>query len=439
MVLDTNGEARTITKRNYRSERNRFVTAASNSDTPARTASTAPGGRRFECVATTLPGLEAVLSRELETVGVSDVEPLRSAVRFSADHQRLYSANLRVRTALRILVPIARFAAPSTDQLYQECLSVPWQRYLSPSSTFAVRALSSSPAGDDPRFVALRVKDALVDAMRKRFGRRPNVDVRSPDVQITIHWDQGGVVVNLDSSGESLHRRGYRSERTEAPLSEVLGAGMVLLSGWDRQSTLYNPMCGSGTIAIEAALIGADIAPGLLRLRFGFQSWKDYDEALWKRLQAEAVEQARTSSSRSGEGSRHSPVIAGDIDPEAVRVAVRNLERTGFTDLVRVMRRDLLEQEPPAAVGEHPVVVINPPYGKRLQEPEIETLYARIGDRLKEWYPGWDAWIISGNRAAMKRIGLRTAARIPLFNGPIECRYHHYPLYRSAPDDRPTH
>ncbi|TVQ40297.1 MAG: hypothetical protein EA384_03675 [Spirochaetaceae bacterium] len=375
------------------------------------------------CIATTLPGLEAVLCHELQSLGAADVRAGRQAVRFSADRALLYRANLELRTSLRLLQVIAEFPAADIAALYRRARELSWERYLTPQMTLAVRAAGAAPQGDDPRYVALKLKDAVVDRLRSRFGRRPSVDAGNPDLQINLYWDRNGAVLSRDSSGESLHRRGYRSEHTEAPLSEVLAAGMVLLSGWDRRSTFYNPMCGSGTIAIEAALAGCGIAPGLLRRRFGFQRWLDYDAQLWHGLQSEALQRARDSAAAAA------PVIAADVDPEAVRIALRNLERTGFRDLVRLMRRDFLSGNPPPSAGDAPVLVINPPYGKRLEEPEIEQLYSRIGDRLKNAYAGWTAWIISGNRGALKRIGLRDGKRIALFNGPIECSYRAYSLY----------
>ncbi|TVR34508.1 MAG: RNA methyltransferase [Spirochaetaceae bacterium] len=378
---------------------------------------------RFDCVATTLPGLEAVLQSEIQALGAADAEPGHQAVRFSADRELLYRANLELRTALRVLVPLAEIRAADTEALYRGARELPWERYLTPQMTLAVRAAAGSPTSDDPRFAALKIKDAIVDRLRTRYGRRPSVDVRNPDLQVNLFWSREAAVISLDSSGESLHRRGYRAEQTTAPLSEVLAAGMVLLSGWDRRSTFYNPMCGSGTIAIEAALIGCGVAPGLLRRQLGFQRWLDYDSKLWQRLHAAAEQDARERTASPA------PVAAGDIDPSAVRIAVRNLERTGFADLVRVMRRDFLADEPPKPRGETPVVLINPPYGKRLHEPQIDQLYAAIGDRLKQSYAGWKAWIISGNRPALKHIGLRAETKTSLYNGPIECSFRCYAVY----------
>ena len=402
----------------------------------------------YSCIATTLPGLEETLQRELASLGAGSPVIGRQSVHFNADRTLLYRANLELRTALRVLVRTAAFAAATADDLYRKAVAVPWERYLTPQMTIAVRATGNFPTSDDPRFAALKVKDAVVDRLRKRYGRRPDVNVKNPDLQLNLYWDTDGAVLSLDSSLESLHRRGYRSEQTAAPMSEVLAAGLVALSGWDGVSTLYNPMCGSGTIAIEAALKAADVAPGLLQRRFGFQSWRDYDADLWQTLHQEAQQRAQRgvallrvgegagrgtgeSTGGSGRAAGLAPgrVVAGDIEPAAVRIAVRNLERTGFADLVRVVRRDFLHDAPPAVEGPAPVLLMNPPYGKRLAEPEIDQLYVDIGERLKASYAGWNAWIISGNRDALKRIGLRTSRRLTLFNGPIECSFRGYSLY----------
>ena len=387
-----------------------------------------PDNRRaepFQMTATTQFGLEEVLAQELRQLGATIDRVGQRAVEFSGPQQLLYEAVLWCRTAMRILRPFAGFYAADEKALYREVGRVDWARYIGPAQTFAITAVVNQSTFEHSLFVAQLTKDAIVDQFRARTGRRPDVDVRQPDIRLHLHMRQNEVTLSLDAGGDSLHRRGYRQHTHAAPLNEVLAAGLLLLTGWDGRQPLMDPMCGAGTLLTEAALIAQRIAPGLYHQgKFGFENWPDFDRALWESVRLDA-EQLRLDEPQA--------YLAGaDIAAEFVALARQNVEAAGLDDFIRLAVRDVADARPPAREAPG-LVIMNPPYGERIgDEAEMEALYQTIGDTLKTNFQGYDAYIFTGNLLAAKRIGLKTSRRIPLYNGPIECRLLKYELYRGS-------
>ncbi|MDR1317545.1 MAG: THUMP domain-containing protein [Spirochaetales bacterium] len=373
----------------------------------------------FPMTAKTLPGLEDVLAEELKTLGARDILKQKLAVSFRGDTALLYQANLCLRTALRVLVPLREFHAETTSHIYSAAYDFPWETYLGPGGSLAVDAAVNSRTFTHGSYCALKVKDAVCDHFLKKSGRRPDVDTASPSLRINlwIHGEEG--VLSVDASGESLHRRGYRLEKTEAPLSEVLAAGILLLTGWDRVSPLHDPMCGSGTFLTEAGLMSAGIPPLALREKFGFMGWKTFDPALWKTVRTDALPQKREPRAR---------ISGADSDPRAVEITRGNIQRAGLEQCISVTRA-AFEKSPPPENGPG-CVLMNPPYGKRMRSEEITALYSRIGDTLKTKYSGWTGWVFSSNLEALKHTGLRSFRRIPLKNGPLDCRLAGFKLFQ---------
>jgi len=374
----------------------------------------------FTMIATTLYGLEEVLANELQQLGAENVYPLNRAVRFSGNKEMMYQANLATRTALRILKPIHQFSAQSEDQLYHHVQGINWSDYLGVEQTLAVDSVVNSNVFTHSHYVSLKVKDAIVDQFRDNKGERPSVDTEHPELRINVHIDGTDCSIALDSSGDSLHRRGYRLDKTMAPVNEVLAAGMVLLSGWERQGHFIDPMCGSGTILIEAALFAHRMAPGLLRPGFGFQNWPDYDAGLFHSLKSEAWNRFTDFEYQ---------LIGCDQSTEAIRITGDNASRAQIGGSLRLENQSLEEFIPPDGNG---TVIMNPPYGERMEQDDIIDFYGTIGDQLKQKYPGYSAWILSANKEAIKRVGLRTAERLTLYNGPLECKFHRFDMYRGS-------
>ena len=372
-------------------------------------------------IAKTFQGLEEVLAEELKNLGAQNIIKLKTAVSFDADQLTMYKANMALRTALHILHPIAVEKVNNADNLYSLVKSINWLRWFRKEQTYAVRAIvNNNDAFNTPLFAALKTKDAIADLFRQLTGERPNIDKDNPDVEIYVHISGQQCTISVDSSGPSLHRRGYRSGGHAAPLNEVLAAGMVLLSGWDKQSPLVDFMCGSGTILAEAALIAANKAPNLRRKVFGFHYWKNFSPELFLQARSELME---------AEIEWENWIYGSDIDGRAIREARQNIEAAGIDDIVRISQGDFREKEAPTTPG---TVIINPPYGERLKPEDVEALYKEIGDALKQKYKGYNAWILSSNPDAVKRIGLRAAERLVLFNGALECRFLKYELYEGS-------
>jgi putative N6-adenine-specific DNA methylase len=374
--------------------------------------------RSCTCFAAVPRGAEEIAAAELQGLGVSGIQVGKGGVAFVADRAGLYKANLWLRTASRVLVQLAVFPCTTPADLYGGVHAIDWTVLITPDMTLAVDCSLRDSALTHSGFVALKTKDAVVDRIREACGSRPNVDTASPDVRINVHLHRNICTVSLDSSGDPLDRRGYRLERNEAPLRETLAAAVVALTGWDGLIPLADPMCGSGTIPIEAALVAGRVAPGLQR-SFGFQRWLDFDGIVWDRLLREA-----------GSGIRTLPIglITGcDQDSRALKLAARNAAKAGFEGQLNFFHAALDVFQPE---GDKGVVIINPPYGKRLgDEEELKELYCQIGDIMKKRCRGWTGYVLTGNLELAKYIGLKASRRFVLFNGAIECRLLKYELY----------
>lgn len=400
--------------------------------------------REFRQVAKTFKGLEEVLAQELIELGANEVQMERRAVSYKGDKAMLYRANLCLRTALRVLVPIrveslkvknernrrfesgkyrgeqskkAELIKPE-DQIYEIAKRVKWEQYMTKDSTFAIDATVYSESLRNSRFVTYRVKDAIADYWTEKTGKRPNVKTEDPDVRINVHIANETVTMSLDSSGDSLHKRGYRVATTEAPISEVLAAGMLLMAGWKGQCDLYDPMCGSGTIPIEAALIARNIAPGVFRKAFAFEKWPDFDEELWSEIY----------NDDSKERDFKHKIYGSDASFYAVQQATKNVKSAGVQKDVEL--RQIRMEEIKEVENEEKIVMINPPYGERLaSNKDMEELYGKIGTALKHQFTGATAWIISSNEAAMKCIGLKPSKKMRLLNGELDCQFNKYELF----------
>ena len=376
--------------------------------------------------ATTARGIEPVTAKELRALEANGVEELRGGVRFRGDMPMCYKANLWLRTAIRVLMPIAEFTAYTPEELYAKAQETDWREFLTPDHTFAVDCNVRDSAITHSQYAALKLKDAIADQFRERLGRRPSVSTQAPDVQINLHISRNVCTISLDSSGATLHKRGYRVAQTEAPLNETLAAALVYLSGWDRCCTLVDPMCGSGTILIEAALLAADVAPGLLRQRFGFESWPNFDEKAWRLLLDEA-RRRRQSCGTAAPGCASRPKILGsDITPEAIAAAKKNRDAAGMGECVSFEVKDIADLSGRPGPG---VIICNPPYGERLGEvEELKPLYQVMGEVFRNRFRGWSAFVLAGNPRLARHIGLKPASRTQLFNGPIECQLLRFDL-----------
>lgn len=374
----------------------------------------------FKMLAKTLYGMESVLAGELRNLGASKVrEGVRCAF-FEGDAGFMYKANLCLRTALRVLKPIRTFKIRRPEDLYDRVQEVPWGEFLDARMTFVVDTVLHSDHFSHSLFVSQKVKDAIADQFRERTGQRPSVSVSAPDVRIHLHLQGDTAHLSLDSSGDSLHRRGYRLQTNKAPLNEVLAAGMLLLSGWRGQSDFLDPMCGSGTLLVEAAMIACNIPANIHRPGFGFQNWKDYDPALYKKIHQALLERTRDFTYT---------LLGYDKAPSAVRKARENIERAGLSEFISVRQEDFFKTE---KQHERPLFLIcNPPYGERLPV-DIESFYKSWGDTLKQGYTGTEAWILTGNLEALKSVGLRTSKKIKLYNGSIESRLVQYKVYEGS-------
>jgi putative N6-adenine-specific DNA methylase len=369
--------------------------------------------------ATTAAGLEPVLARELRALGAREIEPVLRGVAFRGDRRLLYRANLWLRTAHRLLLPIAEFPAGDRAQLYEGVHALDWSEHLTLDRTLAVDAVSHRSKLDHTQFVSRVVKDAVVDWFRERTGRRPSVDARDPDVALNARLSGDHCTLSVDASGPRMHRRGYRpSFGVQAPLKETLAAGVLLLGGYDGTGPLVDPFCGSGTLLVEAALIATNTAPGLLGRPFGLQRHPAFDPPLFDEVRQEA-----RAAVREVEGC---PISGSDVSETAVRAAVAAVRGAGVDDIVRIRRADIGEL---GARGEGRLVT-NPPYGERLGEmQELAELYRRFGDALKQRCRGMTAHVLTGSRYLAGRIGLHPSGRDVLWNGPIECRLLHFELY----------
>ena len=368
--------------------------------------------------ATVARGLEALAAQELESLGAHSVSPGFCGVAFEGDRALLYRVNLWARLPFRVLMRLDEFSCRDADDLYRGIQHLDWQPYLTPQCTLAIDATGKNNRLNHTHFTALQVKQAIVDQQLETLGDRSSVDTQSPDLRVNVHINRDRCIVSLDSSGSSLHRRGYRPAVGSAPLKESLAAALIQLSGWQPDLPFLDPLCGSGTLPLEACLKALNIAPGLFRDHFGFETWSDFDSQLFDQLLQEA------------EDSQHqllqAPILGSDRNPDVIEQARGNAVKCGVDQHLQFAQAELAEVAAPAEYG---VVLCNPPYGDRLSDRELGAFYKLLGDVLKQRFKGWTAFVLSGNKELAKRIGLKSSQRIPVYNGPILCQLMKYELY----------
>ncbi len=374
----------------------------------------------FKMVAKTLFGLEEVLAKELQQLGAQQIEPGVRMVSFVGDKGFMYKANLALRTALKILKPIHSFRAWNDRALYSGIQSIDWSKYLTVNQTFVVDVTLSGEQFTHSQFVALKTKDAIVDQFRDKYGKRPDIDKLHPDLRINIHIFNDQCSVALDTSGNSLHHRGYRSATNIAPINEVLAAGMLLLSGWDGSTHFLDPMCGSGTLLAEAAMIACNIPANINRKEFAFEKWQDWDNDLFDTV---------TNSLMNKTREFHYTIKGYDKAPSAVMKAKDNIKNANLEDYVTISQENFFDTNKATEGPLH--MVFNPPYGERL-DINLERFYREIGDTLKQGYPNTNAWFITGNLEALKFVGLKPSRKIKLFNGKLEARLVKYEMYEGS-------
>jgi putative N6-adenine-specific DNA methylase len=376
--------------------------------------------KNFKMVAKTFFGFEEILAKEVQMLGGQDVQTGTRVVTFSGDKGFMYKANLSLRTALKILKPIKWFKVFNEKSLYDGISSIDWSQFMTEKQTFVVDVTLYSEAFNNSQFVALKTKDAIVDQFRAKTGVRPSIDKDFPDLRIHIHLDRDQCTVSLDTSGESLHQRGYRSATNIAPINEVLAAGMLLLSGWDGTSHFLDPMCGSGTILAEAAMIACNIPANINRKEFAFEKWNDWDNDLFDQIIDSLMKKTREF---------HYTIKGCDKAPSAVRKAQDNIQNANLDDYVTIEQKDFFETEKQTEGPLH--MVFNPPYGERL-DIDMERFYREIGDTFKQSYPNTQAWFITANLEALKFVGLKPSRKIKLFNGKLEARLLKYDIYEGS-------
>jgi len=371
-------------------------------------------------LAKTFYGFEPLLEKELRKLGAKNIRSINRAVSFEGDLGFLYKANLSLRTALRILMPIGHFPVKNQTDLYRAIDRIDWSKWFSADQSFIIDVTLFSDHFNHSLFVAQKAKDAIVDQFSKKEGKRPSVTTENPDIRIQLHLQGDQLTISLDSSGNSLHQRGYRIETNIAPINEVLASGMLLHSGWEGKTYFYDPMCGSGTLAIEAAMIACNIPPSLNRTTFSFMNWKNFDTELFELIRHSCLSKVR-------EFRGH--IYASDKAPSAVRKAQENIENAGLEEYISVVRSDFFFADRPSDVPLH--IVFNPPYGERLPI-DADVFYGKIGDTLKKEYQGCEAWFITANIEALKSVGLRPSRKIKMFNGKLESRLVNYELYEGS-------
>lgn len=371
-------------------------------------------------LAKTFYGFEQILADELRQLGASNIRPGIRSVEFEGDLGFMYKANLCLRTAIRILKPLNTFNARNERELYQKIYAMDWENIFLPDSTFAVSSTLKSEIFTHSLFISQKVKDAIVDKFRDHMGKRPSVNKDAPDIRIHIHIHNKSCHISLDSSGESLHLRGYRTATNIAPINEVLAAGLLLMSGWNGRSNFLDPMCGSGTILIEAAMIACNIPANINRKHFAFQNWLDYNPQLFDLIRESSLSKIR---------EYHFKIRGFDKAPSAVSKALANIDNANLSDYITVERKDFFHTQKQGTGHLH--MLFNPPYGERLSV-DMENFYKNIGDTLKRHYPGSDAWFITSNLEAIKHVGLRPSRKIKVFNGKLESRLLKYSIYEGS-------
>ena len=371
-------------------------------------------------VAKTMFGFEGILAKELRKLGAMNIEEGVRSVSFEGDTGFMYKANLCLRTAIKIVKPIHSFSVTSEAELYKKIYALDWTEYLTPHTTFAIDTTVNSDHFSHSLYVSQKVKDAIVDKFRDLDGIRPDVDIKFPDIRINIHIQKDHCNVSLDTSGRSLHQRGYKTATNIAPINEVLAAGLLLLSGWDGQSDFLDPMCGSGTILIEAAMIACNIPVNINRKEFAFEKWPDFDQDLFDKIVESCLNKTREF---------HFKIAGYDKAPSAIRKAQDNIENANLSEYIKVGQFNFFETE--KSVDTHLHILFNPPYGERL-DIEMEEFYKNIGDTLKNHYAGTDAWLITSNLEALKYVGLRPSRKIKVFNSHLESRLVKYVMYEGS-------
>jgi len=376
---------------------------------------------KFKMVAKTLAGLENVLADEIRALGAESVLAERRAVSFVGDQEMMYKANFHLRTAIKILKPIAEFEVTNRDELYDHAKEIPWTNYLALGKSFAIDATVQSEMFVNSMFASLRVKDAIADQFREATGKRPSVNSDDPDIRINVHLMNNHCTLSLDSSGESLHKRGYRIGQGEAPINEVLAAGMILLTGWHGEKDFLDPMCGSGTLLIEAAMIAKGIPPGMYRKSFGFEQWPDFNEKLFEEIYNGEYEKEFNGK-----------IFGSDISPMDIALAKANIKNASLSKVIELQVHDFINMEPPFENG---IIITNPPYGERMKPQSITELYSSMGNTLKNKFAGFEAWIISSSEDGLKSVGLKPAKKIDLFNGALACSFRCFELFKGTHKD----
>ena len=375
---------------------------------------------RFKMVAKTMVNLEEVLAEELRQMGALNVTPITRAVEFEGDMRLLYRANYCCRTALAILKPFAEFDANNEQELYDQVYRIRWEKILDVDCTFMIDSTTSGEVFTHSYYAALKTKDAIVDRFRRNFGKRPSIDTEAPDYKFNLHIRDNHVTLLMNSSGDSLHKRGYRQGVGVAPINEVLAAGLLKLAGWQCDCNFYDPMCGSGTMLIEAAMMANNIPAQYYRQRFGFMRWKEFNLGEWKSVKNE-------EDRKIGALDFDFEIWGNDIDEQVIQQCEKNLEYTKLHHDVMLHVGDFADQEPPEGKT---LIVTNPPYGERIKVEDLNALYEKLGDTFKQKYgKDCDVWLITSDFEAMKHIGLHPSAKIPVQNGALDCRFLHFELY----------
>ncbi len=378
----------------------------------------------FQLVAKTYNGLEQVLASELVNIGANNVEIQRRAVTFTGNKALMYKANLCLRTALRILKPIASFQAKDPDEVYDNVKLIDWEKFMGLKTTFSIDATVNSDQFKHSKFVAYRVKDAIADYFNERYEKRPSVRLSNPDLYINVHISHSTCTISLDSSGESLHKRGYRSSQNEAPISEVLAAGMLLMAGWNGTGNFIDPMCGSGTFLIEAALIAKNIPPCIYRSSFAFEKWNDFDKDLFDDIYNDDSEEREFSGK----------ILGFDINRHTISICTENIRSAGMNKFIEIERRPINEFERPEAEGPW-LMVTNPPYGERIISDDLYGLYRDLGSALKHSFSGNQAWVISSHTDCLAAIGMKPSKKVELINGALNCEYWNYEIFDGKRND----
>lgn len=371
---------------------------------------------QFELIAKTFQGLEEVLAQELTELGANDIQIGRRMVSFTGDKEMMYRANFCLRTAVRVLKPIKHFQAKDADEVYNAVKSIEWKDYLDIDTTFSVDSVVFSQEFRHSKFVAYKVKDAIADYFRETTGKRPNIRITNPDIKLNIHIAETECTLSLDSSGESLHLRGYRTATGEAPINEVLAAGLIKLTGWKCDTDFIDPFCGSGTLLIEAALMARNIYPGIFRKEFGFEKWKDFDRELLDSIYNDDSEEREFGHK----------IYGYDINARAIEAARTNAKNAGVADCIELAQQDFRKFTQPEQKA---LLVTNPPYGERITSPDLLGLYRAIGERFKHQFVGGEAWVISYKEESFDEIGLKASIKIPLFNGSLDCEFRKYQIF----------